>query len=213
MTTAFVIYTGCWLTAMALSLYWLYQLRNQAEILRAEYKRFLLEPWRLIFFIPALLVMVLIAPYTGDYTWDYVDASFMSILTYLTAPWALGTIYRNLKSRQPDKKLFIAVCLWLFSASWSYDIYIYLRDGFYPGSWLPNLFASSVLYICAGLFWSLEYREGRGMTFAFMEEPWFMENPQTPYGKILLFGGPFVLLVATMILAFVYDSHIKPLLL
>jgi len=40
-----------------------------------------------------------------------------------------------------------SLCVWLFSASWFYDLYIVLRDGSYSPYWLPNLFLSSILYI------------------------------------------------------------------
>jgi hypothetical protein len=56
----------------------------------------------------------------------------------------------------------VALCLWLFSASWSYDLYLLLRDGSYPVTWLANLFASSLLYLSAGLFWNLHWTARTG---------------------------------------------------
>lgn len=61
------------------------------------------------------------------------------------------------------------------SASWLYDAYIWARDGRYPVTWSSNLVASSVLYACAGLLWSLSTRPGRPVTFAFLEANWLLE--------------------------------------
>jgi hypothetical protein len=58
----------------------------------------------------------------------------------------------------------MAACLWLFSASWSYDLYRFARDGQYPATWSENLLASSILYALAGLLWNLEWATERGMT-------------------------------------------------
>src|SRR5262245_21180901 len=60
------------------------------------YWRWLLRPWRVATFLPALAVIVLIAPYTGDPYWDYVDGAVMATTTFITAPWALGSFYRAL---------------------------------------------------------------------------------------------------------------------
>lgn len=57
----------------------------------------------------------------------------------------------------------------MFSASWSYDLYMYFKLGEYPITWLANIAASSVLYICAGLMWSLDNVPKRGIIFGFME--------------------------------------------
>jgi hypothetical protein len=55
------------------------------------YWRFVARPWNLATFAGAMAGLVLVAPYTGDLTWDYVDAVFMSVLTFASAPWLVGT--------------------------------------------------------------------------------------------------------------------------
>lgn len=67
---------------------------------------------------------------TSDPTWDYVDAAFMSVLAFATAPWALGTLYGAVRGRATPEQIYVAVCVWLFSVSWSYDLYLLCRDGF-----------------------------------------------------------------------------------
>jgi hypothetical protein len=92
--------------------------------------------------------------------------------------------------------------LWMFSASWSYDLYILIRDGSYPTTWLPNIFASSALYILAGLLWNLEYRQGRGTIFSFMEADWPSPVNNVVFPKILWFALPIMALVTALILGF-----------
>ena len=90
----------------------------------------------------------------------------------------------------------------MFSASWSYDGYLVLRDGTYPFTWLPNIFASSVLYLSAGLFWNLQWREGRGVHFGFTEPDWPAPLATPAFNRILWYALPFMILVAAMILPF-----------
>ncbi len=99
------------------------------------YWRFLARPWKLTTFAVAAAGLIVIAPYTGDPTWDHVDAAFMSILAFGTAPWAVETLYRAVRDRVPRRQTFVALCVWLFSASWSYDLYLLVRDGHYPVTW------------------------------------------------------------------------------
>ncbi|MBW1856011.1 MAG: hypothetical protein JRJ00_15255 [Deltaproteobacteria bacterium] len=146
--------------------------------------------------------MIVIAPYTGDPTWDFFDAFFMSVLTYLTAPWAMGALYNVARRKLNPSQAFVALCLWMFSASWSYDLYLVLRDGAYPITWFSNIFASSVLYISAGLFWNLDWIQGRGMTFAFMENNWPYSTSGAAFSKIVWIALPFMALVSFLILYF-----------
>jgi hypothetical protein len=156
MTPFFKVYIICWVSACLAALFLFIKESEKIYLCRSEYWRFIFQLWRLITFTIACLSMIIIAPYTGDPTWDYIDAFFMSTLTYLTSPWAIGTIYNVWKRKLKLSHAYIAICVWMFSASWSYDIYLVLRDGGYPETWFSNIFASSVLYISAGLFWSLD---------------------------------------------------------
>jgi hypothetical protein len=140
------------------------------------YWRWLLVPWKVATFIAAGLGITLVAPYTRDPTWDHVDAAFMSILAFGTAPWVVATLYRAARRQVGAVHVYVAACVWLFSASWSYDLYLLFRDGYYPVTWFGNLVASSVLYLAAGLFWSLGWTPAGGWMFAFTDDAW----PQAP---------------------------------
>jgi hypothetical protein len=180
----------------------MYSRRRDIELFNRTYWLMLFQRWKVATFIMSSVTFTVMAPYTGDPTWDYIDASFMSILAYTTAPWVVAIVYRTFRERRSWGILYAAICVWMFSASWSYDGYLVLRDGEYPFTWLPNIFASSVLYLSAGLFWSLEWRDGRGVHFGFTESGW----PQLPnaatFNKVLWYALPFMLLVAAMIIPF-----------
>ena len=197
-------YLAVSLLLFVVSLHLVWQKRQTLALTSVSYRTFLLVPWRITTFVLAFFGIVLLAPYTGDPTWDYFDASFMAVLTYLTAPWCVGLIYRELKARRFTVAFYIAVCLWMFSTSWSYDLYLVIRDGGYPITWRSNIFASSILYFCAGLFWSLEYRAGRGVTFSFLENDWFSDEDQS-FGRVILYGLPFMILVSVLMLTFAFN--------
>ena len=170
-----------------------------------SYWRFLWQPWKIVTFLIAASGMTLLAPYTNDPTWDYFDAMAMSVMTFLTAPWVVGILYKTIRKGISLRQAFVAVCVWLFTASWFYDIYLLLRDGHYPLTWWPNMWLSSVLYLSAGLLWNLEYQERRGVTFSFMSDNWPTVSSRFVFYKIIWFVLPFMLIASLMILAFVFS--------
>jgi hypothetical protein len=161
----------------------------------------LLVPWKLCAFGGAFAFFVFAAPYTGDPTWDWKDGGLMSLLTYLTAPWSIGTLARSRRTDLPAgsrrRLFFIAVIAWMFSASWSYDGYLFLRDGAYPRSWAANIPASSALYVAAGMLFSLVHVKDRGIVFDFMTPEW-KRTPRSSFGKIAL---PAAILIVGVVLA------------
>lgn len=189
----FKIYIACWSVACVAALF-LYLRRPRAfAISRRDYWHFLAEPWKLATFVAGAALITLVAPYTGDPTWDYVDGFFMSVLCFATAPWVVATLFFAARGRARLDEVTVAVCAWLFSASWSYDIYLVFRDGRYPETWFANLFASSVIYLCAGLFWNLEYRAGRGVIFSFMREGWPSRPQSAPVWRFAVYALIFAL--------------------
>jgi hypothetical protein len=198
----FSVYVACWVSLCLFAVVLYIKDRNAYSISRQNYWRFLFIRWKVITFLIASTGMTVIAPYTGDPTWDYFDAAFMSVLTFLTAPWSVGTIYKMVKKELPLKQGFVAACLWMFSASWSYDLYILIRDGAYPMTWFANIFASSALYFMAGLLWNLEYRPKRGVIFSFMEADWPTPMPDSDFSKVFWFALPMIVMVAALILVF-----------
>ena len=202
MENEFKIYMACWGTALLVGAVVFVIKRKSILPTCPGYFKFLAMPWKVVTFVIAATGMTVIAPYTGDPTWDYVDALFMSALTYLTAPWSVGILYRAIRKQAGWGEAYIAACLWLFSASWSYDLYIVLRDGIYPPTWESNLYLSSILYLLAGLFWNLDWSKEHGLHFAFMQDSWPVDNPNTVFTKLLWLALPLMLFVAILILAF-----------
>ena len=202
MSTFFLTYMTAWGAACLVAVMLMVRYRATLDLFGKTYWIGLFQGWKIATFLIATIGLVVIAPYTGDPTWDYVDATFMSVLTYATAPWVVGTLFLSLKRKRPLPHTYIAVCTWMFSASWSYDLYLVIRDGYYPHTWLPNIFASSVLYFSGGLFWSLENVAGRGVIFGYMHPGWPFVPKTGAFTRIMWYALPFMLLVSAMIIPF-----------
>jgi hypothetical protein len=151
--------------------------RRTLVLLQSRYWRWLLVPWKLATFAVAATGLTLMAPYTHDPNWDHTIAIAMSLLTFATAPFAVGALWRR-------RDVMVATCVWLLSASWSFDWYWYARRGFYPDGWASNLLASSVLYLAAGVLWNLEFSFLRGVGFGFRDPHWPAERPASSFGRV-----------------------------
>ena len=195
----FVAYGAAWGLACLGALALVARRPAEFSITGAAYRAYLLQPWKLATFALAGAGLTIIAPYTGDPTWDYFDAAMMSVLTFVTAPWAVGTLYRR-------EHIYVALCAWLFSASWCYDLYLLLRDGRYPDTWAANMAASSILYLLAGLLWNFEWRPARGVTFGFLEESWPDPAHAGGFRKIVWLALPVMALAAGLILPFLWGG-------
>lgn len=206
MTPFFTLYLAAWAAACLAALAIFLANRRAFAAGCRGYFRFIAVPWKLWTFAIAAAGLIVIAPYTGDPTWDYVDATFMAVLTFLTAPWAAGVLYRLLRGRGSWKEGYVALCAWLFAASWSYDLYLLLRDGEYPVTWAANLFASSVLYWAAALIWSLEWRAGRGVIFGFMHEDWPAPPEGPQFRRVFRAALPFMLIAVAAIGSFLLPA-------
>ena len=79
MTKFFIFYMIGWSSASLAALYLMIRHRASIDLLHLGYWRFLLQKWKVITFVIAAVALTAIAPYAGDPTWDYIDASFMSI--------------------------------------------------------------------------------------------------------------------------------------
>jgi hypothetical protein len=174
-----------------------------------EYWRLLSVPWKLWLFVPAFLFVTLAGRFTNDETWDVITGSGMAILTFLTAPWAVGLIYQVLVGRQPVRYLVVALALMLFSSSWFYDGYLLWRDGAYTSRWLGNLMLSPFIYVVAGLLWNLEakpsagFHADSGFRLSFAREDWPSRPVDTRFGPIMFMSIPFILIAAFVLVAFV----------
>lgn len=197
-------YTAGWLLLCAIAAFMLIRQPHKFAILSSQYRGFICEPWKLITAITATIAMTVMAPYTGDPTWDYFDAFYMSFLTWATAPWCVGILYRFARRLENGVSLHVAICLWFFSASWSYDLYIWIRDGYYPMTWTSNIVASSFLYLMAGILWNLAWNRERGLHLAFMTDEWPVAS-QAASWRIAWIALPIILLVGVLMGRFLME--------
>lgn len=190
-------YTAGWLCLCLVAVVLVVRTPSRFMLLQRNYWLLLLEPWKLATALVATAGFMVMAPYTGDPTWDYVDAFFMSALTYATAPWCVAVLYRVFRRWESWQSLYVALCCWFFTASWSYDLYIWIRDGYYPLTWASNIVASSFLYLMAGLLWNLEWQADCGTQFAFRSAAWPTPAPQRSW-RIIWIAVPIIVLVAIL---------------
>jgi hypothetical protein len=165
------------------------------------YLHFLCVPWKIFIFVPAFLFVSFAGRFTDDETWDFVIGSGMSILTFLTAPWAIGLIYQVFAGKRPRRYLIVASALTLFSCSWYYDSYLLWRDGAYTQRWLGNLIASPVIYVAAGLLWNLEAETGRRYALSFHRENWPKPPVNGGFRSLIWISIPLVLVAAIVLVA------------
>lgn len=199
----FKLYIAAWSVACLLALALFLRRPSAFAVARRAYWHFLGEPWKLATFAAGAALITLVAPYTGDPTWDHVDGFFMSVFCFASAPWVVATFYFAAHRRSSWREVYIAVCAWLFSASWSYDIYLVWRDGEYPLTWLPNLFASSVIYLGAGFFWNLEWQRDRGVIFSFMRPGWPSRPAESAFLRLLGYAAVFALPAIAAVLIYI----------
>lgn len=193
-------YTGLWGACCLVAAVLLIRERQRTALLRAGYWRNLISPWKLATASLAGGLLVGLAPYANDPSWDRVDAGFMSVLTFATAPWSVATLYRTSRGMESKAQGFAAACVLLFTATWSYDLYLFLRDGHYPETWLGNLVVGPLLYAAAGLFWNLHWSEARGVHLAFRDPAWPDVNAGIGLRRVLL---PALILMALAAAAFI----------
>lgn len=211
---SFVPYITLWVGLTVAGIFLLIRHRQSVGLCAPEYRTFLAEPWKLVTFGVAWAAFVFLAPLTGDPTWDWIDATFMSLLCFATAPWVVGVFARLLPSVRGDAtgptrvEVYVAVIAWLFTASWSYDGYLVLRDGLYPTTWSVNIVASTILYMLGGLYWNAAVHPERGLVFAFMVPEWPATARTARVGKLALILSAIKLPVAGAVLWYVYDNVI-----
>jgi hypothetical protein len=103
------IYFIFWMSSLLMTVSFLFKNWNLISFTQNKYWLILFQPWKLITFTIALLGITLMAPYTGDPTWDYISASLMSLLTFCAAPWAVDIFYRSLQKKENFSVIFIAI--------------------------------------------------------------------------------------------------------
>lgn len=210
MIDARMAYLATWVTLLVGAVIAVATRPEAFEWTRRPWWRFHLEPWKPITFALATAVIAAAAPYSGDPTWDLGDSLLVSCVVFLTSPWAVGAIYRELLGVQGRswRRLYVAmVAFWL--PCWTYDAYILLRDGIYPPTWWSNLGLSGPICLLAGLLWNLGAQPDQPGYFTFRWARWPPATP-TPFRRVLglalLLMVPVGLAVAAFIASFLLDG-------
>ena len=133
--------------------------RRSHGFLTREYLRFIFTLPRFIVYIVGTLLLVLPVPYLNYHSWDYPIAVFQPIFAYLTAPWAVAVFYRMIKRAAGLSEVYIASCMMLFTGSWSVEIYLLFRDGYYMPDWLSNIPVGIVCYVTMGIVWNIPWND------------------------------------------------------
>jgi hypothetical protein len=199
----FVKYVACWVAFCLLAAGILVMDRARLRLEWRAYLSFLCVPWKLALFVPALLFVTFGGRYTDDETWDIVTGSGMSVLTFLTAPWALGLVFQVFVGRRCWRYLLVAAALLLFSSSWFYDGYLLWRDGAYTTRWVGNLVLSPIIYVAAGLLWNLEAKGHWGFRLSFVRSDWPSRPADTRFLPLILVSIPLIVIAAFVLVAFV----------
>jgi len=208
-----VAYFVTWIVACAVAAVVALKEGRNLSFVSRDYARLLWTPWRIVTIVVAGGTMVVVAPYAGDPTWDYFDAAFMVLLTYLTSPWAVGILYRVVRRKARWQHAYVAICLMLFSASWSYDAYmIFKPSGPGPVLWKENLLASPLLYLLAGLLWNLDWTPTRKVHLALTTDDWprreaveFRHLPLIPY--MTPFAAMYVFVVGIFFMSWFFPAQ------
>ncbi|MCS4088520.1 hypothetical protein [Rhizobium sp. BK176] len=196
----FLVYLVIWIAVSAAVFVGAAMDRRIRSEMRA-YLGFLCMPWKIAVLVPAALFVTFAGQFAFDDTWDVVTGGGMSLLTYMTAPWAVGMSYLVATGRRPLRHAFIALVACLFSASWFYDGWLLLRDGHYTPMWLPNLLLSPFLYVAGGALWNLEADAEGKPIFGFFRKDWPAPPKPPQVGRRLaMVCLPPIMVVATVLL-------------
>src|SRR4051812_11989720 len=112
MNRGLFIYAACWSALCIVALAVGVLRRRVLAIASASYWRFLLRPWKVAVFALAAGGLTAMAPWSGDPTWDHVDAAMMSILAFAVGPWAVGVLWRGARGWQRPLEVALAVVAW-----------------------------------------------------------------------------------------------------
>ncbi|TLX16145.1 hypothetical protein [Rhizobium sp. MHM7A] len=199
MNPSFHLYMSAWLFACGIAIGIVS--RNPVKYgFNRSYLSFITVPWKLAVFVPAFMFVTFAGQFSFDDTWDVVNGAGMSVLTYVTAPWAVGMLFKASQRAASKQQLTVAIIAMMFSSSWFYDGWLVIRDGYYPSTWLPNLLLSPVLYLAAGLLWNLEIGEDGKASFSFFRKNWPETSSHRLSKALLIKTAPFIAIAAFILL-------------
>lgn len=209
MNIYFQVYIFCWIILTFVWMILLIKNRNNIIIFQKKYFVFLFKKWKIFLFLLAVGLFSYISSLWFDPTWDIPETIIMSLLTFYTSVFSVGTLYRFYRNIEKDYiKLYIAFIFIFFSSSWFYDAYAIIFLTWYsPLMWISNLFISPFLYMFWWLTWSLDYTKKTGVIFVFTQKEWIdFQWEKWNFWKILLWSLPMIITIACIFWYFIFLS-------
>jgi hypothetical protein len=152
------IYLFSYLLLMLICIVLIIKNRRQYNFFTKEYLRFIFTLPRFIIYIAGSLVLIVPVPYLNAHSWDYPIAVFQPVLAYLTAPWAFTVFYKMIKGTARCGEAYVASCMMLFTGSWSVELYLLFRDGYYMPDWIINIPIGIFCYVIMGIIWNIPWK-------------------------------------------------------
>ena len=131
--------------------------RKEFNFLTESYFKFLFTKERFLIYVLGTVSLLIPAHYLDIHSWDYSIAIFQPILAYLTAPWSVEVLCKLEKGCGKVSESFVAFCLILFTGSWSVEMYLLFRDGYYMPDWIINIPIGIACYLIIGTLLNVDW--------------------------------------------------------
>jgi hypothetical protein len=157
----FQLYIVAYLILMLFAIILITKNRKRYGFLTKEYFQFIFARPRIIIYILGTLALVLPVKSLNYHSWDYPIAIFQPITAYLTAPWAVSIFNKMATGKAKLSEAYVALCMMLFTGSWSVEIYLLIRDGYYMPDWLINIPIGICCYAFVGILWNIPWNNDK----------------------------------------------------
>lgn len=153
------LYLVCYFALSLVCICLLVWRRNSYNFLTLSYFKFLFTKQRLLIYILGTLALVIPVPIIDYHSWDYPIAICQPILAFLMAPWAVEVFCKFEKKKAKYHETFCAFCMMMFTGSWSVELYLLWRDGFYMPDWLINIPIGIACFLIIGTLLNIDWGE------------------------------------------------------
>ncbi|MCM8532548.1 MAG: hypothetical protein NE330_15390, partial [Lentisphaeraceae bacterium] len=133
------IYVCCYLALLFSVIVIILLKKRELNFLTKDYFKFLFTKERFCIYCLGTIALLLPAHFLEIHSWDYTIAIFQPILAYITAPWSVEVLCKLEKSKAKLSETFVALNMMMFTGSWSVELYLLYRDGYYMPDWLVNI--------------------------------------------------------------------------
>lgn len=157
----FKLYLVTYSTLTLISIVLIIKNRSSYNLFTKEYFQFIFTLPRFIIYILGSLALIIPVEHLNLHSWDYPIAVFQPILSYLTAPWAISVFAKIKKRKAMFSEAYVALCMMFFAGSWSVELYLLCRDGYYMPDWLINIPIGISCYSIVGILWNIPWKNDK----------------------------------------------------